>query len=65
MLLEISSVIVEKEQGCLRAQLPFASILFFFLTQDLPEAHEGQSQKPEGQEFLNLISHLSFLDKAL
>lgn len=63
LLLEISSAIVEKEQGCLRAQLPFASI--FFLTQHLPEAREGQSQKPEGQEFPNLISHLSFLDKVL
>lgn len=54
---------MEKERGCLRAQLPFASI--FFLTQDLPEVQEGQSQKPEGHEFPNLISDLSFLDKAL
>lgn len=63
LLLQISRVTVEKERGCLRAQLPFASI--FFLTQDLPEVQEGQSQKPEGHEFPNLISDLSFLDKAL
>lgn len=64
LLLQILSVIVEKGAGLPTCPTALCQQIFF-LTQDLPEAREGQSQKPEGQEFPNLISHLCFLDQAL
>lgn len=63
-LLQMSSVIVKKEQGCLRAQLPFASFFIFWLKIP-PKFQESQSHKPEGQDFPNLMSNLSLIDNAL
>lgn len=43
-----------KGEGCRHAQLPFASTFFFWL--EILLRFRGQSQKPAGQDFPDLIS---------